>query len=55
MLKDRDDLEPAVKAAAVSLGFVGIHPFADGNGRLGIHPPQYIYHPSQYICTTLNT
>ena len=28
-------MEPAVKAAAISLGFVGIHPFADGNGRLG--------------------
>ena len=28
-------MEPAVKAAAISLGFVGIHPFTDGNGRLG--------------------
>lgn len=34
MANAQDDVPPLVKAAIVSFGFVFIHPFMDGNGRL---------------------
>ncbi len=34
MANAQDDVPPLVKAALVSFGFVFIHPFVDGNGRL---------------------
>lgn len=34
MANAQDDVPPLVKAALVSFGFVFIHPFMDGNGRL---------------------
>jgi hypothetical protein len=34
MANAKDDVPPLVKAALVSFGFVFIHPFIDGNGRL---------------------
>ncbi|WHZ12930.1 MAG: Filamentation induced by cAMP protein Fic [Burkholderiaceae bacterium] len=34
MANARDDTPPLIKAALVSFGFVFIHPFIDGNGRL---------------------
>lgn len=34
MANAQDDVPPLVKAALVSFGFVFIHPFIDGNGRL---------------------
>lgn len=32
--RDRGDMEPVVAAACIAFGFVFIHPFMDGNGRL---------------------
>lgn len=32
---ERDDVDPIVQAAAVHVQFESIHPYADGNGRLG--------------------
>ncbi|MDR2625596.1 MAG: Fic family protein [Zoogloeaceae bacterium] len=34
MANSRDDVPPLIKAALVSFGFVFLHPFLDGNGRV---------------------
>lgn len=51
MANARDDVPPLIKAALVSFGFVFIHPFFDGNGRLS----RLLAHHSLYANDALPT
>lgn len=56
-----DEIDPVVAAAMLAFGFVYIHPFADGNGRIhrylihhvlsrrSFHPPQVVFPVSSAI------
>jgi Fic family protein len=61
------DVDPVVAAAAMAFGFVYVHPFADGNGRLhrwlihhvlsaaGYNPPGVVFPISAAILRRLDT
>lgn len=61
------ELDPVIAAAALAFGFVYIHPFADGNGRIhrylihhvltqrGFNPPGVVFPVSAAILDRINT
>src|SRR5262249_47060356 len=61
----QDDLDPVIAAATLAFGFVYIHPFLDGNGRLhrwlihhvlaraGFNPPGVVFPVSAVILRKL--